>query len=159
MYMLDYLGPAFCEKNIRAIAFDSSPPKVGMQAFAGWASFAFQQPWIKDVSGPIFLPFMYFQGINKEFMQLSHARMFGETSVIPKAAHICLMHGRNDPVLDREYLKEFVADLRSRSTATVTELVFPKARHSLALIDYPEEYKTGHIEHLLSSVEEWQVED
>lgn len=65
--------------------------------------------------------------------------------------------GRNDPVLSMPYVREFAGFLRRRTEATVSEVVFPKARHSMAIVDEPETYKSAHIEHLLASVPEWRV--
>lgn len=67
------------------------------------------------------------------------------------------MHGRNDPVLHMPYVQDFALALRQRTTATVSEVVFPKARHSMAIVEYPEEYKSAHIEHFLASVPEWDA--
>jgi hypothetical protein len=129
LYVMEYLGQAYREEHLRAIAFDSCPPRAGTAAFAGWASFALQRPWVKNVLGPAFLPFLAYQGITPEWQQENHNRMFGSACVIPANAHLCLMHGRNDPVLELDYVREFAHGLRERSTATVSEVVFPKARH------------------------------
>eukprot|EP00730_Choanoeca_flexa_P015245 TRINITY_DN6958_c0_g1_i2.p1 TRINITY_DN6958_c0_g1~~TRINITY_DN6958_c0_g1_i2.p1 ORF type:complete len:338 (+),score=49.85 TRINITY_DN6958_c0_g1_i2:143-1015(+) len=156
LYVMNYLGEAYREKHLRAIAFDSCPPQPNTQAFAGWASFALQRPWIKDVAGPLFVPFIKYQGITQEWQALNSKWMFSSDSVIPRNAHLCLMHGRNDPVLNLDYVRSFARSLRSRSTATVSEVVFPKARHSMAIVEYPDDYKASHIEHLLSSVKAWR---
>ena len=42
MFMLAHLDPAWREKNIKAIMFDSCPPKSDVYAFGGWLSWLLQ---------------------------------------------------------------------------------------------------------------------
>ena len=42
MFMLAHLEPSFREKRIRAIMFDSCPPKCDVYAFGGWLSWLIQ---------------------------------------------------------------------------------------------------------------------
>ena len=42
MFMLAHLEPSFREKRIRAIMFDSCPPKSDVYAFGGWLSWLIQ---------------------------------------------------------------------------------------------------------------------
>ena len=131
------------------------------RAFGGWASFVLQRPWLKPYLAHLFHPFRWYQGINATWEAENHARMMGEEHecVIPTTAHICLMHGRNDPVLNMPYLRKFAGHLRARTRATVSEVVFPRARHSMAIVEYPEAYKSAHIEHFLANVPEFRASD
>ena len=140
--------------------FAPTPPHP-LPAFGGWASFVLQRPWLKPYLAHLFHPFRWYQGINATWEAENHARMMGEEHecVIPTTAHICLMHGRNDPVLNMPYLRKFAGHLRARTRATVSEVVFPRARHSMAIVEYPEAYKSAHIEHFLANVPEFRASD
>lgn len=83
--------------------------------------------------------------------------MFGQTSVIPRGVHILFLPGQSDPVLNNDYLASFVQDMKSHQsfTASVTEKVFECSRPAMSVIDYPEEYKEIHVNHLFGKVPEW----
>ena len=100
---------------------------------------------------------MIFAGITEDWRRENEKKMFGRTSVIPRNANILFLHGKYDPVLNNEYLEKFVSDIREHQSpnASVTEKVFERSRHAMSLIDYPEEYKEIHVNHLLSKVPEW----
>jgi hypothetical protein len=37
--------------------------------------------------------------------------------------------------------------------------MYEKARHAMAVVESPEEYKAAHVEHLLGLVPEWQLQE
>jgi hypothetical protein len=43
MYMFSHMDPAWREERLKAIVFDSCPPKSDIYAFGGWLSFATKQ--------------------------------------------------------------------------------------------------------------------
>jgi hypothetical protein len=146
------------DERVKAIMFDSSPPKSDIHAFGGWLSFATKQPWAKQLSF-MFYPYRMYQGINDKWEAENHARMFGAEAVIPRGAHCLVMRGRNDPVLDAEYVDDFIADLKQHANkdTNVQEINFEKARHAMAVVESPSEYKAVHINKLLAMVPEWRV--
>lgn len=148
-----------CIRVLSSPFFDGILIPKPSTAFGGWASFVLKRPWLKPYVSHLFHPFRWYQGINDKWEAENHARMMGEEHecVIPSSAHICLMHGRNDPVLHMPYLRKFAGHLRARTRATVSEVVFPRARHSMAIVEYPEAYKSAHIEHFLANVPEFQA--
>lgn len=158
IYMLDALPKDWREQYVRAIFFDSCPPKSDTLAFGGFVEFFFKRKGLRELSAPLFQPYRALCGIDAEWEAANHARMFGETACIPRRAHCLFMHGRNDPVLNHEYLREFIGDMRKHKEegAEISEVTFEKTRHSLAIIEEPEPYKLLHISSLLRKVPEWR---
>ena len=157
IYTLEYMNKDWRDKNVKAIVFDSCPPMSDVHAFGGWMAFMLKKNYLKPVLSPLFHPYMIVCGITDAWRKENAAKMFGQTSVIPRSANILFLHGRSDPVLNNEYLASFVQDIKSHqsSTASVTEKVFERSRHAMSVIDYPEEYKEIHVNHLLGKVPEW----
>lgn len=158
IYMLSYMEPEWRDERVKAIMFDSSPPQSDIHAFGGWLSFATKQPWLAAFAF-IFEPYRMYQGINDEWEAGNHARMFGPGAVIPRGAHVLFMHGRNDPVLNTDYVGSFIADVKDHAEpgANVQEVIFEKARHAMAVVENPEDYKAVHVNKLLAMVPGWRV--
>ena len=145
------------EKYVKAIVCDSCPPMSDVYAFGGWLAFALKRPYLKPYISPLFYPYMYVCGITEEWRHENALKMFGQSSVIPRNASILFLHGKNDPVLNKDYLMKFVSDIKAHQSpnASVTEKQFDRSRHAMSVIDYPEEYKEFHVNHLLAKVPEW----
>eukprot|EP00946_MAST-07B_sp_MAST-7B-sp1_P002848 g2848.t1 len=160
IYMLDALPKEWRDRHVRAIFFDSCPPMSDTLAFGGFVEFFFKRKGLRELSAPLFQPYRALCGIDAEWEAANRRRMFGEEAVIPRGAHCLFMHGRNDPVLNPEYLTEFIEDIRRHredSNVMVSEATFEKTRHSLAIIEEPEPYKLVHISNLLRKVPEWRL--
>jgi len=56
------------------------------------------------------------------------------------------------------YADEFASFLGSRSLATVEQATFDKAKHAMAIVDQPAEYKRAHVDQLLSQVACWRLQ-
>jgi len=159
VYMLEALGQGWRDEHVRALAFDSCPPKSDIYAFGGFVAFRFGNPALKNIAAPFFQPYRALCGIDDAWEAENHARMFGAAAVIPRAAQLLFMHGRNDPVLDGAYVASFVADCRERALpgATIAECTFERSRHSMAVVEHPKDYKHMHVEQLLRKVPEWNM--
>ena len=112
IYTFHHLDPAWKNERVKAIAFDSCPPKSDIYAFGGWLSFASKTPMIKPYFSWIFHPYRMYCGIHAEWEEENQNRMFGDTSVLPRGAHCLFMRGRNDPVLDEDYVTNFIEDVK-----------------------------------------------
>jgi hypothetical protein len=152
MITMSYIPRALRERSVRAITFDSTPPMSDIYAFGGWLCYALKLDatrW-KNVVAHLFHPYRYFMGINSEWENtVMRPRIFGdEECVVPRSAHILFINGMNDPVLDRGYVSSFAAHLKARATpgVTIEQQIFPKARHSMMILDYPAAYKAAHLE-------------
>ena len=157
IYMLENMNHEWREKYVKAIVFDSCPPMSDVYAFGGWMAFALKRPYLKPYLSHLFYPYMYLCGITEEWRQENALKMFGQNSVIPRNANILFLHGKNDPVLNKDYLTKFVSDIKAHQSpnASVTEKQFERSRHAMSVIDYPEEYKEFHVNHLLGKVPEF----
>ena len=157
IYTLEYMDKDWRDDHVKAIVFDSCPPMSDVDAFGGWMAFMLKRNYLKPYLSPIFHPYMYICGITEEWRQQNALKMFGETSVIPRNANVLFLHGKNDPVLHRDYMAKFVSDVKTHQSPglSFTEKVFERSRHAMSVIDYPEEYKEIHVNHLLSKVPEW----
>ena len=67
VYMLDNLDPEWRDANVKAIVYDSCPPKSDTLAFGGWLSFALKRPWLKPYLAPFFHPYRWCVGITPEW--------------------------------------------------------------------------------------------
>lgn len=155
LYILEFMPPAWREEYVKTIVFDSSPPKSDVYAFGGWFCYAMKlnpKLW-KPLVSQLFHPYRLYSGINSKWEAENANRM---KTCIPKSAHILFMHGRNDPVLDTQYISEYADFLRASGSASCVELLFDKSRHSMGIIDNPELYKATFINRLLCSVPGWQ---
>ena len=140
IYMLEALPKEWRDRYVRAIFFDSCPPMSDTLAFGGFVEFFFKRKGLRELSAPLFQPYRALCGIDAEWEAANHRRMFGESAVIPRGAHCLFMHGRNDPVLNNEYIQSFIRDIRQHREpgVEVNEATFEKTRHSLAIIEEPE---------------------
>jgi hypothetical protein len=159
VYMLAAMDPAWRDQRVKAIAFDSSPPKSDVHAFGGWLSFATQKPFMRNLA-PLFEPYRMYQGIDARWEAENHGRMFGPAAVIPRGAHCLFMRGRNDPVLNADYVDSFIADVKAHAgpNTNIQEVLFEKARHAMAIVESPDEYKAVHVDSLLAMVPEWRAD-
>ena len=66
------------------------------------------------------------------------------------------IYGRNDPVLDHDYLADFIADVRAHKApnASVSEKVFQSSRLAMSVIDKQDKYRKVHVTELLVKVPE-----
>ena len=78
-----------------------------------------------------------------------------DACVVPKDAACLFVRGRNDPVLEPQYVDAFYAHLKARSTAAVEWTLFDRAQHAMAVVEAPEQYKAQHVDRLLRQVPEW----
>ena len=160
IYMLEYMDKGWRDEHIKAVVFDSCPPESDIYAFGGWLAFAMKRHYLKPYLSHLFYPYMFACGITDKWRQENHLKMFGENAVIPRNASILFVHGRDDPVLNLEYVNKFVSDIRNHrqsENVCVTQKTFEKARHAMSVVDYPEEYKKVHVDHLLLTVPQWKV--
>jgi len=200
MFMLAALDPAWRERNVKAILFDSCPPKSDIYAFGGWFSWLLQAKvglparLSKPVVSHLFHPVLPYFGIDQAWRDQNDAWMFGaeergrnartlpplagssvaecsalaqeavgrastdpgdDACVIPKGTSCLFIRGRNDPVLEPQYIDAFYAYLKARSTASVEWHLFERAQHAMAVVETPEDYKRQHVERLLRQVPEW----
>ena len=157
--MFELMDKDWREKYIKAIVFDSTPPYSDIYAFGGWLSFRLKRPHLKPYLSHLFYPYIYLCGITEDWRHENNLKMFGKSSVIPRGSHILFIHCKNDPVLNHDYLKKFMLDVRANQlpTASVTEQQFERSRHAMSIVDYPEEYKEIHFSHVLDKVPEWRL--
>ena len=86
MFMLAHLEPAWRERYVRAIMFDSCPPKSDVRAFGGWLSWLIQAkagipaPLCKPVVSHLFHPVRPYFGIGAEWTAQNDALMYGSHS-------------------------------------------------------------------------------
>jgi len=207
--MLAHLDPAWREANVKAIMFDSCPPKSDIYAFGGWLSWLLQAKTgapaklTKPIVSHIFHPVRPYFGIDAKWTAQNDAWMFGEEArgararalahnagtsstacqdlavaaaelalaeathdqsdeaggadecVVPRSTACLFTRGRNDPVLEPQYVDAYYAYLKARTTASVEWHLFERAQHAMAVVEAPEQYKAQHVEYLLSQVPEW----
>ena len=60
--------------------------------------------------------FLFFGRLKAVFRGKNALKMFGETSVIPRNANVLFLHGKNDPVLHRDYMAKFVSDVKTHQS-------------------------------------------
>mmetsp|Transcript_61964 Transcript_61964/g.184432 ORF Transcript_61964/g.184432 Transcript_61964/m.184432 type:complete len:316 (-) Transcript_61964:182-1129(-) len=205
IFMLAHLDPDWREHNVRAIMFDSCPPKSDVNAFGGWLSWMLQAKTgvparhIKPLVRHLFHPALPYFGIDSTWRAQNDAWMFGDEArgqdartlhpraganvadcqalaeaaasralaeaggsgdddgcVVPSSAACLFVRGRNDPVLEPQYIDAFYAHLKARTRASVEWHLFEKAQHAMAVVETPEDYKRQHVERLLRQVPEWQ---
>ena len=214
MFMLAHLEPSFREKRIRAIMFDSCPPKSDVYAFGGWLSWLIQaktklpsrltKPIVSQLFHPVLNnPVRPMFGIDAAWRAQNDRWMFGgdgargeaaralpraagatvpecaklaeaaartaaiaalhvppadadyDDAVVPRSTACLFLRGRNDPVLEPQYVDAYYAFLKARTTASVEWSLFQKAQHAMAVVEAPEEYKTEHVDRLLRKCPEW----
>ena len=213
MFMLAHLEPSFREKRIRAIMFDSCPPKSDVYAFGGWLSWLIQaktklpsrltKPIVSQLFHPVLSTTRPMFGIDAAWRAQNDRWMFGgdgargeaarglpraagatvpecaklaeaaartaaiaalhvppadadyDDAVVPRSTACLFLRGRNDPVLEPQYVDAYYAFLKARTTASVEWSLFQKAQHAMAVVEAPEEYKTEHVDRLLRKCPEW----
>lgn len=75
--------------------------------------------------------------------------------VVPRSTACLFVRGRNDPVVEPQYVDAFYAFLKARTTTSVDWHLFERAQHAMAIVEAPEQYKAQHVERLLRQVPEW----
>ena len=206
MMVLAQLEPAWRDARVRALVFDSCPPKSDVYAFGGWLAWLAQAKagvpsrLAKPALSQLFHPVRPCFGIDATWTAENDAWMFGDAArgrraremparagaslaecaalaeaaasraraeetdaasggddacVVPKDAACLFVRGRNDPVLEPQYVDAFYAHLKARSTAAVEWTLFDRAQHAMAVVEAPEQYKAQHVDRLLRQVPEW----
>ena len=61
--------------------------------------------------------------------------------VVPKSAACLFARGRNDPVLEPQYIDAFYAHLKARTTSSVEWHLFEKSQHAMAIVEAPDSTK------------------
>lgn len=157
------MDPDWRERRLRAIMFDSAPPRADVYAFGGWASWYLNlktglptrltKPLVSHLFHPVFW------SLPSGWMEHNHRLMFDDKlCVVPRRAACLFIRGRGDPVLNPDYMDAFAAFLESRSIACVERALFQKSKHAMAVVDDPAEYKRVHVGRLLARVHEWRKE-
>ena len=164
IFTLAAMDPAWRERRVRAIMFDSCPPESNVYAFGGWLSWFLQAKTglpagvSKPIVSHLFHPIRPAFGIDATWTAANHSRMFDEEGcVVPKSAACLFVRGRNDPVLNSSYVDSYAAFLASRTSATVESRLFDRAQHAMAVVESPESYKRLHVDSLLAMVPEWRT--
>jgi len=129
---------------IKGIVFDSAPPMSDIYAFGGYVSHVTKNPSLKNLYSQPFRLFRMCQGINQKFEDETYIKM---RSVFYPSQPMLFLISKDDPVLSNEYVLKYVEDLKKKGL-NVKLKMWDKARHSLAIMDHPEEY-TLHLEELL----------
>ena len=75
--------------------------------------------------------------------------------VVPRGAACLFVRGRNDPVLEPQYVDAYYAFLKARTTSSVEWHLFEKSQHAMAVVEAPEQYKAQHVQRLLAQVPEF----
>lgn len=132
-------------RQIKGVFFDSSPPTSRTDAFAGWASFAMNQPSLKPLLQPAFVPFRAFMGINEKWEQKVENWMIGEHSLIPFSTHMSFLIAQDDPVVNLEHYDSFVNFCCNTRTekAVVERYTIKMGRHGLGIVDAPLTYESA----------------
>ena len=83
-----------------------------------------------------------YASITEDIRQAWYRKSFGSTSVIPTKSNLLLLYGKNDQVLNHNFLEKFIIDAkRNRSKeARVDIKKFDSTRHAMAIVDYPDTY-------------------
>ena len=202
MYLLAHLEPEWRERMVKAIMFDSCPPKSDVYAFGGWLSWLLHakagipKSASKPIVSQLFHPVRPAFGITADWTAENDALMFGDEArgrlarelpprsgssvqectelaaaavelaasreapdlslqdacVVPRNAACLFVRGRNDPVIEPQYVDEFYAFVKARSTANVSLHLFEKSQHAMAIVEAPEQYKAQHVASLLRQV-------
>ena len=198
LYTLAHCDADWRERCVRAIMFDSCPPKSDVAAFGGWLSWFLQAKTklpakqTKPIVSQLFHPVRPLFGIDAAWTTANDARMYGDEDrgrrarelpvregrnsaecvafaeeaaalasantgddtgcVVPRSAACLFVRGRNDPVLEPQYVDAYYAFLKARTTASVELRLFEKAQHAMAVVEAPGQYKAHHVESLLSQV-------
>lgn len=162
MFVLAHTDKQWRKKNVRAIMFDSCPPKPDERAFAGWMAWFLRvklglPPRLtKPILAPCFLPVLPIAGINAEWNAQNDKWVRGDGCVIPRSTACLFVRGRNDPVLEAEFVDDWAAYLQARTTSHVESRLFEKAQHAMAMVEAPGPNKAHHVNDLLSLVPEWR---
>ena len=78
-----------------------------------------------------------------------------DACLVPRGAACLFVRGRNDPVVEPQYVDAYYAFLKARTRASVEWHLFEKAQHAMAVVEAPEVYKAQHVERLLRQVPEF----
>ena len=84
MFMLHHMDAQWRDRNVRAIMFDSCPPKSDVYAFGGWLSWLIQAKIglpaksTKPIVSHLFHPVRPYFGIGQSWTAANDAMMFGD---------------------------------------------------------------------------------
>jgi hypothetical protein len=99
MYLLANLEPAWREQNVKAIMFDSCPPKSDVYAFGGWLSWLIQAKAnmptrvSKPLVSHLFHPVRPYFGIDQSWTSENDALMFGSAEAGARARALAYRAG------------------------------------------------------------------
>jgi hypothetical protein len=157
-FTLAHMDPAWREKRVKAIMFDSC---AGFFSWFLQTKFGIPGKLSKQVLAPLLRPVigLLSEGaVDTEWLAQNERWCFGDDDecVFPRSAVCLLVRGRNDPVLEGEFVDSFAAHLRRRTKAQVESRLFERAQHAMGVVDAPDVYKKHHVEDLLGMVPEWR---
>ena len=67
IYTSQFMDKKWREENVKAIVFDSSPPKSDCYAFGGWLAFLLKRNHMKPYLAHLFHPYIWYAGITEEW--------------------------------------------------------------------------------------------
>jgi len=100
LFMLAELDPSWREENVRAIMFDSCPPKSDIYAFGGWLSWLLRAkmgipPHLsRPVVSHLFHPVLPYFGINSTWRSQNDVFMFGDADTGERIRNLPAREGR-----------------------------------------------------------------
>ena len=92
---LQYMNKDWKEQNVKAIVFDSCPPTSDVHAYGGWLAFVLKRNHLKPYLSPLFYPYIWITGVDKQWTNQFSLKIFGNTSVIPRQANVLFLYGKN----------------------------------------------------------------
>jgi len=141
--VLEHLGPK-SKELVKGVVIDSAPPMSDIYAFGGYVAHVTKKPSLKTLYSQPFRFFRYYQGIDKKFEDETKLKM---RRLFDPSQHIVFLCSEDDPVLCKDYVLQYYEDLKNLGV-NVNLRMWEKARHSLAIMDHPEEYNF-HVEKLI----------
>jgi hypothetical protein len=163
IWALESLNKDWRDEYVKAIVFDSAPVLRDVKCFGGWIAFMLKRdhlnPYLSHLLYPLLSSYFFsYAGNTDDRIKQDYLNTFGNTSVIPRYARILFLYGKNEPVLNYDYLQKFILDRKEHQyyDKSVTEISFERSRHALSLVDCPEEYNQ-YLMNLLTTVPEWSL--
>ena len=153
-HTLKFMDKEWRDLNVKAIVFDSSPPKSDCHALGAGLAFLLKRNYLKPYLAPLWYPYTYWLPGFQDWQRELDTYMFGASAVIPRNASMLFIRGKNDNTLDIDYLVDFIADVREHKApnASVSEKIFENSRHTMSVIDERDEYRRVHATQLLLKV-------
>ena len=110
---LDNMNSNWRDKYVRAVVFDSSPVPCDVHTAGAGIAFLLKRNNLKPYLSPLFYPYFFLSGMTDEYRTQHDRKMFGHLSVIPRNSGMLFLYGRNDPVMNYEYLQKFISDQKN----------------------------------------------